>query len=528
MKRKIGRALVVGAGIGGIRVAMDLAQMGYGVTLIDRAAHMGGILSQLDRQFPSDGCGMCRMLPMVERDAAQQTCLRKGLFHERIDIRLGTQLLDVAGEPGKFQATLKTVPTPVDPQRCNGCGECAAVCPVEVPDAFNAGLTRRKAIYLPVPHMMPPTYAIDPDACTRCGACEPVCPMGAIHLADTGRKAFRILVVDDETIIRNSLDAWLGDEEGYHVTMAASGAEALERLAEAPFHLMLLDIKMPGMDGVEVLDKARVLQPALQVLMMTAYATVETAVEAMKIGAMDYLIKPFDPEALIPKVTTVFTAFEAQNNAQLAVGAIVLATGTTAFDPSTGKNPMGYGVVPNVVTGLELERMLSGSGPDGGRLLRPSDKQPVHRAAWIQCVGSRDLQTGADFCSTVCCMFALKEVSLARRAAAADFEATIIYMDLRTFGKSFERYAQTVGDNLRQVRGRVHSIAQAPENDRVALRWSDSTGAVHDETFDLVVLSTGQRPSPGSAALAEALAIDTDAFGFIRTLPFLRPHQPAG
>jgi len=83
--------------------------------------------------------------------------------------------------------------------------------------------------------------------------------------------------------------------------MAASGPDALEKLAAAPFHLMLLDIKMPGMDGVTVLEKARVIQPALHVLMMTAYATVETAVDAMKIGAMDYLIKPFEPEALIPK-----------------------------------------------------------------------------------------------------------------------------------------------------------------------------------------------------------------------------------
>ena len=81
MNKKIGKALVVGAGISGIRAALDLAETGYGVTLIDRAPHIGGILSKLDNQFPTNHCGMCKMLPLVERDDSAQFCLRKGLFH---------------------------------------------------------------------------------------------------------------------------------------------------------------------------------------------------------------------------------------------------------------------------------------------------------------------------------------------------------------------------------------------------------------------------------------------------------------
>ncbi len=522
MNHKIGRALVVGAGISGIRASIDLAQMGYGVTLADQAPHMGGILSQLDYQFPSDHCGMCRMLPMVDRDAGIQTCLRKGLFHENIDILLGTTLAAVAGEAGKFEVTLNQLSSPIDPDLCMGCGQCSQVCPVTVPDTFNAGLTQRKAIYLPVPHNIPNTYTIDPAACTRCGACEPICPTGAIHLSAMGRQAFHILVVDDESIIRHSLDAWLGDEEGYLVAMAESGAEALAKLAASPFHLMLLDIKMPGMDGVEVLEKAKVIQPDLQVLMMTAYATVETAVEAMKIGAMDYLIKPFEPDALIPKVTAVYDAFREAGYRKETVGAIVLATGTTCFDPCMGKNPMGYGVVPNVVTSLEFERMLSGTGPDGGRLLRPSDKRPVKKAAWIQCVGSRDLQSGADFCSTVCCMFALKEAAVAKTVAGDDFQATMIYMDMRTFGKSFERYGQHTESTQRVhlERGRVHSIAPTPGSDDVAIRWTSPSGEIHDANFDLVVLSVGQRPNSQTASMVERLDVETDGFGFVKTAPF--------
>ena len=88
--------------------------------------------------------------------------------------------------------------------------------------------------------------------------------------------------------------------------MAESGPDALEHIKSHGCQLMLLDIKMPGMDGVEVLQKAKELFPDLPVVMMTAYATVETAVEAMKIGALEYLIKPFDPDALIPKVIQIY------------------------------------------------------------------------------------------------------------------------------------------------------------------------------------------------------------------------------
>ena len=254
MKRKVGTAMVVGAGIAGIRAALDLAEYGYGVTLVDRAPHIGGILSQLDYQFPTDHCGMCQMLPLVQRDAASQHCLRRGLFHENIDILLSTEVTAIEGDPGKFRVTLKQQPSWVDPGRCVGCGRCVPVCPVEVRDGFNAGLATRKAIYLPVPHNIPNAYVVDTAACTRCGACAEVCPTDAIRMPETERKKFRILVVDDELVVRDSLKEWL-EEEGYTVAMAASGADALAVLEAGSFHLMLLDIKMPGMDGVEVLER---------------------------------------------------------------------------------------------------------------------------------------------------------------------------------------------------------------------------------------------------------------------------------
>ena len=521
MGRRIGKVLVVGAGISGIRAALDLAEFGYSVTLIDRAPHLGGILSRLDYQFPTDGCGMCKMLPLVNRDAGSQYCLRKGLFHENIEIMLSTEMISVAGEPGKYQVQLRQRPTSVDRDHCAGCGACADACPVAVDDYFNAGLTQRKAIYLPLPHNLPNAYVIDFAACTRCGSCVEVCPTGAIQLPEQERRGFQILIVDDELVVRDSLREWLL-EEGFSVDMAASGTEALDRLAGQTFQLMLLDIKMPGMDGVEVLQRARENQPDLDVIMMTAYATVETAVEAMKIGARDYLVKPFDPETMIPMIVGIYRDLAASEDLQIEAGAIVICGGTDFFEPVGGKNLFGYGVFPNVVTSLEFERMLSGTGPFQGRPVRPLDGKPIRKVAWIQCVGSRDLQTDADFCSAVCCMVAIKEASLAKKKINPALQATIYYMDMRTYGKGADRYRQMAEDvdGISLERGRIHSVDQDAGSGDLIIRSVNLTGDIQEARFDLVILTVGQRPALGMPELAEMLGLELNIHGFGQTEPF--------
>ncbi|MEJ2038452.1 MAG: response regulator [Desulfosarcinaceae bacterium] len=522
MSTKIGKALVVGAGIGGIRSALDLAETGYRVLLIDRAAHIGGILAQLDAQFPTNRCGMCKMLPLLERDAGAQFCLRKGLFHENIRIMTATTLAALDGEPGNFQVRLRQEPRGVDPDLCVGCGLCEAVCPVEVADSFNSGLSRRKAIHLPVPHAIPNPYVIDLYACTQCGACAAVCPTRAVRLPGEDKKSFRILIVDDELVVRDSLKEWLVNEGYAAVDMAESGASALDMLERTAYQLMLTDIKMPGMDGVELLHLAREKHPDLTVVMMTAYATVETAVEAMKTGALDYLMKPFDPEAMLPMVARICETHQARPEREENVNAVVFGIGTSFYDPSQGINPYAYGRNPHVVTSLEFERLLSGSGPVQGRLVRPGDGKPIRKVAWMQCVGSRDLQTGADFCSSICCMFAIKEALLAKEKSGGAVDTAIFFMDLRTGGKGFQRYCDQAAQDqgVRFERARIHSITPDPGSGDPMIRAARLSGALHEEIFDLVVLAVGQRPAEGMEELAQLTDLAVNPWGFPQAQPF--------
>ncbi len=183
--QKADNVLVVGAGIGGIKTALELAEMGFKVYLQDKAAMIGGTFLQLDKQFPTDDCGMCKILPANSGDLSSECCVRRGLEHYNITTITNSNIAKLEGSVGDFKVTVTTNPELVSQKKCIDCRKCIEVCPVEVASEFNEGLATRKAIYLSCPVASLGRYIIDPDNCTRCKECVKVCPTNAIELGAT-------------------------------------------------------------------------------------------------------------------------------------------------------------------------------------------------------------------------------------------------------------------------------------------------------------------------------------------------------
>jgi heterodisulfide reductase subunit A len=381
--------VVIGAGIAGIQTSIDLAQMGFQVYLVERTPSIGGRMAQLDKTFPTNDCAICILAPKMIECAG----------HENVHLLTYSEVVDVEGQAGDFRVRVRRNPRYVDVERCTGCGECVEKCPRRVPDDFNVGLNRRRAIYLPFPQAVPRKMTIDADYCLyltarekgRCRLCEEVCQAGAID--------------------------W--DQE---------------------------------------------------------------------------------PEIV-----------------ELDVGAIVLATGFDPYDVSA-LGEYGFGTIPNVITGLQYERLVSASGPTGGELLRPSDGKHPHTVAFIQCVGSRDLNHNP-YCSSVCCMFATKEAILANEHDP-ELRSCIFYTDLRAGGKRFQEYIARAKEEYQvtYIRGRPGSIGEDSETGNPIVRYEDTTvRRLLEMKVDLVVLCQALVPRHGQQEIAGLLGVVLDEYGFVHT-----------
>jgi heterodisulfide reductase subunit A len=171
----VNEVLVIGGGIAGIQASLDLAEQGLRVHLVERLPSIGGRMAQLDKTFPTNDCSTCILSPkMVD-------CAR----HPNIVLYTNSDVLEVTGAAGDFNVRVRKRARYIDEDLCTGCGECALKCPRKVPDAFNLGLSDRRAIYLHFPQAVPLVMVIDPQHCTylirgKCGLCQKVCPAGAV------------------------------------------------------------------------------------------------------------------------------------------------------------------------------------------------------------------------------------------------------------------------------------------------------------------------------------------------------------
>ncbi len=304
-------------------------------------------------------------------------------------------------------------------------------------------------------------YHVQAEVCLGCGACVWVCPTGHIKLEDITKHAVEP--------IPSEYDAGLASRRPIYVPYAQA------------------------VPNIPVIDRTQCVH--------------------FKTGGC--------------KICAEFCAVDAINHAQedqtieLNVGSIILAPGFEAFDPSRF-DTYGYINLPNVVTSLEFERILSATGPFMGHLVRPSDKKEPKKIGWLQCVGSRDLnRCDNSYCSSVCCMYAIKQTVIAVEHSSDPLDCAVFYMDMRTHGKDFDLYYENAKKSgVRFVRSRIHTIDPVPGTDDIMVRYIQDDGTIKEEVFDMFVLSVGLETNPEVADLAKRIGIDLDASNFTRTDTF--------
>lgn len=206
---------------------------------------------------------------------------------------------------------------------------------------------------------------------------------------------------------------------------------------------------------------------------------------------------------------------------EVKVGAIVLSPGLEPFDPAA-RNEYGYGRFQNVVTSMDYERLMCATGPYEGQILRASDRKHPQKIAWIQCVGSRQVNPvgGNSYCSAVCCTYTQKQVILTKDHNP-EAECTVFHNDIRAYGKDFERFYQRAEalPGVRFIRSYVSIGGEVPGSKNVTIRYATPDEGVKEEEFDLVVLSVGLNPPADAEDLAGKFGIELSSHGFCEVNP---------
>jgi heterodisulfide reductase subunit A len=206
LKPPVGKVIVVGGGIGGIQCALDLADTGFYVYLIEKSHTLGGKMAQLDKTFPTNDCSTCIFSPKLVQAAG----------HANIEILPLSRILEISGGPGRFTAQIEKQPRYVNEEKCITCGKCAEKCPKKVPDPFNGELGTRKAAFLTFPQAVPLKYALDAEYCLyltkgKCGVCQKICPADAVEF---DQKPLIFNIDAGAVIISTGLELALTAQEG--------------------------------------------------------------------------------------------------------------------------------------------------------------------------------------------------------------------------------------------------------------------------------------------------------------------------
>jgi heterodisulfide reductase subunit A len=398
------RALVVGAGVAGASSALDLAEMGYQVYLVDRAEIIGGHMAQLGKTFPVFECSNCPQQIHCPRFSCVATRIGAVAVHPNIRLMTYSDVKEVEGVIGSYKAKIVRRPRFVNEALCVSCGKCAEVCPVEVANKFDGGVKNRKAIYLPFSNATPSTYTIDKDTCLHfkdgtCRKCEEACPVRAV----------------------------------------------------------------------------------------------------------DFEQKPQEEK--------------------VEVGCIVVATGYDVYEPCDLQN-YGYGKYRDVITALQLERIIDSETQVIGDLWKPSDHKQPKSVTYVQCVGSRDVEK-FEYCSGFCCMLTLKSAVFLKEKYGNGLDINVLYNDMRANRKGYEelfRKAQQIGINFMRTKLTNRKVGEDPKTRKLVVTAEKENGEPVKVESDMVVLATAAVPSLGSEEVARVFNISRGADGFfMESHPKLKP-----
>jgi len=212
------RALVIGAGIAGIRTALDLADRGFEVYLIEKEPNVGGRMAQLNMVYPTGDYALDLLKPLMNAVVS----------NPNIKLLTSSKVMAVDGYIGNFKAKILTNPRRVN-EKCDACGKCVEACPIEVSNEFDFGIIKRKAIYIPFSEAFPHTYVVDNANCNKCGKCVEACEKGAIDLDERPRET-EIEVGTITAAIGHDLYEPPNGEFGYKVYANVITTGQLERL----------------------------------------------------------------------------------------------------------------------------------------------------------------------------------------------------------------------------------------------------------------------------------------------------------